>query len=121
MKNSIVLEKPVSAPQRNGASPKSVTAGHGATSQQRRSPGWLTRNPADNATDRTTRPPPDGPTGPPLSAPRSRLYHRCPRCWSRQICNRPQGQTHHLKERNKCEQSTIRSSSEGEQPARAVD
>src|SRR6516162_4057444 len=39
MKNSIVLEKPVSAPQRNGASPKSVTAGHGATSQQRRSPG----------------------------------------------------------------------------------
>ena len=41
MKNSIVLEKPVSAPQRNGASPKSVTAGHGATSQQRRSPGGL--------------------------------------------------------------------------------
>jgi predicted amidohydrolase len=39
VKNSIVLEKPMPAPQRNAVSPKSVIAGHGVASQQRRSPG----------------------------------------------------------------------------------
>ena len=38
VKNFIVLDKPVPAPQRNAVSPKSVIAGHGAASQQRRNP-----------------------------------------------------------------------------------
>jgi hypothetical protein len=38
VRNFIVLDKPVPAPQRNAVSPKSVIAGHGAASQQRRNP-----------------------------------------------------------------------------------
>jgi len=51
----------------------------------------VTRNPADNAADPTTGPT-TGPTGPaPDMAPPVPPIHTVPRCWSRQICNRPRG------------------------------
>jgi hypothetical protein len=38
MRNFIVLEKPVPARHRNAVSPKFITAGHSAGSEQRRNP-----------------------------------------------------------------------------------